>query len=97
MKWLTGRGAVAALAVGVATVWGFGWRGLMLLLAFFISGSLLTEGGGQRTDRQVLANGGIAALAALAGSWIAFAGALAAATADTWASEIGRASCRERV
>ena len=92
MKWLTGRGAAAALAVGLATVWGFGWRGLMLLLAFLISGSLLTEGGGQRTERQVLANGGIAALAALAGSWIAFAGALAAATADTWASEIGRHS-----
>src|SRR5712664_4422193 len=64
----------------------------MLLLAFFISGSLLTEGGGQRTERQVLANGGIAALAALVGSWVAFAGALAAATADTWASEIGRHS-----
>jgi uncharacterized protein (TIGR00297 family) len=92
VKWLTGRGAAAALAVGLATVWGFGWRGLMLLLAFFISGSLLTEGGGQRSERQVLANGGIAALAALAGSWIAFAAALAAATADTWASEIGRHS-----
>jgi uncharacterized protein (TIGR00297 family) len=64
----------------------------VLLLAFLISGSLLTEGGGQRTERQVLANGGVAALAALAGSWIAFAGALAAAAADTWASEIGRHS-----
>jgi uncharacterized protein (TIGR00297 family) len=60
-----------------------------LLLAFFISGSLLTRGGGQRTARQVVANGGVAALAALAGSWPAFAGALAAATADTWATEIG--------
>src|SRR5438093_5464504 len=39
-----------------------------------------------------LANGGVAALAALAGSWAAFAGALAAATADTWATEIGRYS-----
>jgi uncharacterized protein (TIGR00297 family) len=83
---------VAALAVGLATIYGFGWRGLVLLLAFFVSGSLLTEGGGQRNERQVLANGGVAALAALAGSWAAFAGALAAATADTWASEIGRRS-----
>lgn len=92
MKWLTRRGAAAALAVGLATIWGFGWRGMVLLLAFFISGSLLTAGGGQRSERQVLANGGVAALAALAGSWIAFAAALAAATADTWASEIGRHS-----
>lgn len=92
MKWLTRRGAVAALAVGLGTVYGFGWRGLVLLLAFFVSGSLLTEGGGRRTARQVIANGGVAAFAALAGSWAAFAGALAAATADTWASEIGRRS-----
>jgi uncharacterized protein (TIGR00297 family) len=90
VSWLTRRGAAAALAVGLATGWGFGWRGLLLLLAFFVSGSLLTAGGGQRTERQVLANGGVAALAALAGSWAGFAGAIAAATADTWASEIGR-------
>lgn len=37
----------------------------------------------------MVANGGVAALAALAGNWAAFAGALAAATADTWATEIG--------
>jgi len=40
----------------------------------------------------VLANGGVAALAAVAGSWVGFAAAVAAATADTWASEIGRHS-----
>ena len=99
MRWLTGRGAAAALAVGLATIWGFGWRGLLLLLAFFVSSSLLTaaarggeKGGGEgrRNARQVIANGGVAALAALTGSWAGFAGALAAATADTWASEIGR-------
>jgi uncharacterized protein (TIGR00297 family) len=92
VKWLTPRGAVAALAVGVATVYGFGWRGAVLLLAFFVPSSLLTravEGGRRRNERQVIANGGIAALAALAGSWVWFAGALAAATADTWATEIG--------
>jgi len=66
-----------------------GWRGLLLLLAFFVSGSLLTRGGGRRNARQVVANGGVAAVAALAGSWPAFAGAVAAATADTWATEIG--------
>ena len=69
---------------------------MVLLLAFFFSSSLLTTaakgGEGRRNERQVLANGGVAALAALAGSWVLFAGALAAATADTWATEIGRHS-----
>lgn len=93
MKWLTTGGVVAALAVGGATAWGLGWRGVVLLFAFFISGSLLTRlaggAGGRRNYRQVLANGGLAALAALLGSWPLAAGALAAATADTWATEIG--------
>ena len=92
MKWLTGRGAAAALAVGAATVWGLGWRGFVVLLAFLVSGSVLTEGGGRRNARQVLANGGVAAVAGLLGHWIAFAGAIAAATSDTWSSEIGRRS-----
>jgi uncharacterized protein (TIGR00297 family) len=96
VSWLTRRGALAALAVGLATLWGFGWRGAALLLAFFVSSSLLTRTakGGARNFRQVVANGGVAALAALTGSWVAFAGALAAATADTWATEIGAHSPR---
>lgn len=92
MSWLTRGGAAAALAVGLATIWGFGWRGLVLLLAFFVSGSLLTtaaKGGDGRNARQVIANGGVAAVAALTGNWSLFAGALAAANADTWATEIG--------
>jgi len=89
VKWLTWGGAAAALLVGGATVWGVGWRGFWLLLAFFVSASLLTRGGGRRNALQVVANGGIAAAAALLGAWPAFAGALAAAAADTWATEIG--------
>lgn len=92
MTWLTPTGAAAAVAVGGATIWGTGWRGLVLLLAFLVSGSLLTRGGGRRTARQVVANGGAAALAALLGSWPGVAGAVAAATADTWATEIGTRS-----
>ncbi len=91
MKWLTGRGVAAALGVGLATGYGLGWRGLLLLLGFFVSSSLLSKKT-SRNHRQVLANGGIAALSALLGSWLAFAGSLAAATADTWATEIGRFS-----
>ncbi|MGH7568683.1 MAG: DUF92 domain-containing protein [Gemmatimonadales bacterium] len=98
MKWLTPDGLVAALAVGAAVAVGLGWRGVVVLLAFFVSGSLLTQlagtEGGRRTARQVVANGGVAALAALVGAWGAAAGALAAATADTWATEIGSFSPR---
>ncbi|MGH7530085.1 MAG: DUF92 domain-containing protein, partial [Gemmatimonadales bacterium] len=100
MTWLTGRGAVAALAVGAATLIGTGWRGVALLAAFLVSGSVLTraaEGAAaRRTGRQVLANGGVAALSALVSGRTCerralpvLAGALAAATADTWATEIG--------
>ena len=98
MKWLTGGGVAAAAAVGAATAWGRGWRGVVLLFAFFISSSLLTQlaggGAGRRTVRQVLANGGVAAVAAWMGSWSLAAGALAAATADTWSTEIGGRSRR---
>lgn len=93
MRWLTRHGLIAACAVGAGTTWGLGWGGLALLAAFFLSGSLLTQlaerRGPRRTARQVLANGGVAAVAALFGAWTAAAGAIAAAAADTWATEIG--------
>jgi uncharacterized protein (TIGR00297 family) len=93
VRWLTPDGLAAALGVGAAVYWGLGWRGAALLLAFFISGSLLTQlatgRGGRRNARQVIANGGAAALGALVGSWPVTAGALAAAAADTWATELG--------
>lgn len=92
VKGLTRRGAVAAAAVGLTTLWGLGWRGIVLLLAFFVLSTLLSRRGTARAERQVIANGGIAALAALAGNWLWFAGALAAANADTWATEIGNHS-----
>jgi uncharacterized protein (TIGR00297 family) len=93
VNWLTRGGLVAASAVGAGVTWGLGWRGLLLLAVLLLSGSLLTQlterRGARRTARQVLANGGVAAIAALVGSWSAAAGAIAAATADTWATEIG--------
>jgi len=93
VRWLTPGGLVAACAVGIGVAWGFGWPGLVVLAAFLLSGSLLTQlaerRAPRRTARQVLANGGVAAVAAFLGSWAAAAGAIAAATADTWATESG--------
>ena len=78
---------------------GAGWRGVLLLLVFLVGSSLLTPGGGRRRPVQVLANGGVAAACALAARWqpafvTAFAGAIAAAAADTWSTEIGGRSAR---
>ena len=93
MRWLTRGGLIAACAVGAGTTWGLGWRGLALLAAFLLSGSLLTQlaerHSPRRSARQVVANGGVATVAALLGAWTAAAGAIAAAAADTWATEIG--------
>jgi len=93
VTWLTRGGVIAAGAVGVGVTWGLGWPGLIVLAAFLLSGSLLTQfaehRAPSRTGRQVLANGGVALVAAVAGSWPAAAGAIAAAAADTWATEIG--------
>ncbi len=137
--WLADRGAALAAALVGGLIFSFaGWPGALLLLAFFISGSLVSklprplsvikagdpsrthrtgetagvDNGGAfeqsdepRTVRQVFANGAVAAVAALAVGFdqlflgaelvdtlwarMALAGALAAATADTWATEIG--------
>ena len=95
--WLSPAGIASALAVGLAVLAGLGWRGLVLLFAFLISSSLLTPGGGNRRPVQVFANGGAAALFALLsllepGLVVAAAAAIAAATADTWSTEIGARS-----
>ena len=69
-------GAVAALLIGTATFGAGGWRGALVLFAFFIPSTLLSRIGksrkrelvdigkqGARDAWQVFANGGIAALA----------------------------------
>jgi uncharacterized protein (TIGR00297 family) len=105
---LTRVGALCAFLVGTATFGGLGIPGAAVLLTFFLSSIALSRLGksrkkllvdvgkqGERDGLQVLANGGVAALCALAAltgntHWaVAFAGAFAAATADTWGTEIG--------
>jgi uncharacterized protein (TIGR00297 family) len=88
---------------------GAGAAFLLLLLFFFATSSALSRsldaqplsatGRSGRTAVQVLANGGVAAAAALAGltgflpgAQFAVAGALAAAMSDTWATELGTAA-----
>lgn len=107
---LTSRGTIAAALVGGLTLTA-GWAWAVLLIGWFISVAGLTALGREqkrartrsmlpdeegRGARQVFANGGIFAIAALAQTitgdarfGVAALGALAAATADTWATEIG--------
>ncbi len=101
MNWLTSAGAVTALVIGSIILLGTGLTGGILLTLFFATGSLLTFGrsrptqSGGRTAMQVAANGVWAAVGAAvvalgsAIGWPIMIGALAAAQADTWATEIG--------
>jgi len=104
-------GALAATAIGTIIYGAGGWQWAVLLLAFFISSSLLTRAlkdrkrsinqnyakGGSRDAGQVLGNGGVATVfvalhfffPGAAWPWIGFTAALAAVTADTWATELG--------
>ena len=108
---LSSSGAWAAAFSG-GLIFGFGglpWAAV--LLAFFFSSSGLSRlaarrkeilnekysKGSRRDWGQVLANGGLGALLAVAHAllpsqgwvWVAFVGALAAVNADTWATELG--------
>lgn len=107
---LTVGGAVAAAVVGAAATTG-GVRWVVMLLFFFVSSNVLSrwrarerellvgsfiEKGERRDARQVIANGGVFAVAALLATFLdeftwqaAGIGAIAAATADTWSTEVG--------
>lgn len=109
---VTVGGALAGLAVGLAVFVGTGPEGFVCLGSFFVIGSVLTRVGYQRKAErgmaeprggargawEVLAKGGVAALAALASLsgmtvfQIGFVGALAAALGDTASTELGQLS-----
>ena len=107
---LSPDGAAAAIVLGTVCA-AAGWDWAFLLLVMFLAGTAVSrfrspsknvrvanmmEKGGQRDAAQVLANGGLLAIAA-AGSivdpspyWFGIgAGAIAASAADTFATEIG--------
>lgn len=95
---LSTSGAVAATTVGSMTATA-GWRWAALLILYFLTSSALSRltripgdivaKAGPRDARQVVANGGVFAVCAVLGETSAALGALAAATADTWSTEIG--------
>jgi uncharacterized protein (TIGR00297 family) len=105
---LTTRGAAVATGVGAAIIGGASWPGAVLLGGFFGTSSALSRlershgvasKGSTRDEWQVLANGGVAAIMVLLSgplgatrSHAGMAGALAAATADTWATAFGSTS-----
>ena len=105
---LSPSGAAGATAVGTAFFGAVGLRAAALLVLFFGSSTALSRRGGpasgaaagpERTLAQVLANGGLPAALAVCAHMrpaprlvAAYAGALAAANADTWATEVGALS-----
>ncbi len=97
---LSTDGAAAAVVVGTAVAGAGGWSWAALLVLFVAAASLASAlpprpHPPRRSARQVVANGGVACLAALAhglgvaGLEAAFAAAVCAAWADTWATEFG--------
>jgi len=101
---LTADGALAATLMGAIVFARGGAAGAAALLTFFVSSSALSrldeshlrgdvaEKGDRRDAWQVLANGGAATACLALGSRGGFVAGLAAAGADTWATELGMRS-----
>jgi uncharacterized protein (TIGR00297 family) len=110
---LSRSGLAGAIVAGTITFGFGGWEWGTLLIAFFVSSSLLSRfrrrekanlaekfaKGHKRDWGQVLANGGLGAVLAIAAAvfglpaagwlWAAYVGAMATVNADTWATELG--------
>ncbi|MBP7461151.1 MAG: DUF92 domain-containing protein [Candidatus Delongbacteria bacterium] len=110
--WLDYSGATAAFLIGSLIIAFGGLAWLLPMMVFFVSGSWLShyrkdvknqlldhESGYRRNGIQVLANGGLAIVLAIAFGYssspvwvIAYVAMMSAMNSDTWASEIGMLS-----
>ena len=97
---VTINGAIAGYLLGIIIFGSGGWKWITPLVFFFISSSILshlkTKVASRREITQLLANGGIASICAIVYIFwdstypsVLYLGAIAAATADTWGTEIG--------
>ena len=103
LKTLSIDGAVSAYLIGLIICGAGGLQWVLPLVAFFILSSLISKcrrkavkKHSPRNIYQVLANGGVPTILALLhfyfqlpNVYVFYLGAIAAATADTWATEIG--------
>lgn len=106
LGWLTAKGSLVASLFGFSLIYWGGIAWIAPVLVFFITSSAFSKIGREQGKRkqedirnavQVLANGGIGWMLLLAQHFVdapvlyaGFIGAFAAATADTWATEVGR-------
>jgi uncharacterized protein (TIGR00297 family) len=99
-KSLSSSGAISGYLLGIIIFGSGGWSWIIPLVFFFISSSILSQlrhkKYAERNILQILANGGLGALFAITYFFyhfppaiILYLGAIGAATADTWATEIG--------
>lgn len=97
---LSSSGAISGYLIGIIIFGSGGWPWIFPLVFFFISSSFLShlnhKESPERNILQILANGGLGAFFAsiyffyqFPPAIILYLGAIGAATADTWATEIG--------
>ena len=99
-KSLSTSGAISGFLMGIIIFGAGGWPWIIPLVFFFISASILShlhhKPYSHRNILQILANGGVGTLFAIIYFFtdfppaiVLYLGAIGAATADTWATEIG--------
>ena len=99
-KSLSTSGAISGFLMGIIIFGAGGWPWIIPLVFFFISASVLShlhhKPYSHRNILQILANGGVGTLFAIIYFFtnfppaiVLYLGAIGAATADTWATEIG--------